>query len=67
MTYKPEEAPQFIKEEKPSLESGGPIVDEPKPIPSKTEVASPPLLADTGDLLVNTLRKCLGSSFPSTR
>ena len=63
MTYKPEEAPAPIEEEKPSIEDEKPSLDEPRPIISNAEVASPPLLADTEDLLVSPRENVLFASF----
>lgn len=56
LTYKPEEASSPIEEENLSFEDEKPSLDDPKPMPSNTEVPSPPLLAETDDLLgLNTL------------
>jgi len=59
LTYKPEEAPAPVEEQKPSIEDEKPSLDEPKPIIYNAEVASPPLLADTEDLLVSPLENVL--------
>ena len=55
LTYKPEEA-EKAPEPVPTVEEKPQVVEEPAPVSSSSEIASPPPqpeIADTGDLLVS--------------